>query len=114
MQDDELITLQEASQIVFGGRISPASLKAEWRKGHLDLSKIGRSYFAPVGDFKGLHSRCLANRPARASGTIDRETPTPSSTDESGSALASLMMKLDALKSTSANTSPRSTRLKIV
>jgi len=31
-------------------------LKDQWHKGNLDLSKIGRSYFASVADSKGLKS----------------------------------------------------------
>jgi hypothetical protein len=58
IDDAELITLRDACEIIFGGRVSPATLKDQWRKGRLDLSKIGRSYFASVADFKGLKTKC--------------------------------------------------------
>ena len=113
MNDDDLITLKDASEVIFGGRISPATLKDQWRRGNLDLSKIGRSYFASVADFKGLKIKCLADRPARASGSIRKEEPGLSSTVESAAARDSLIMKLDKLKSHSGSTSAENTSLRI-
>jgi hypothetical protein len=112
MTDEDLITLKDASEIIFGGRVSPATLKDQWRRGNLDLSKIGRSYFASVADFKGLKTKCLVERPARASGSTRKEEPGLSSTVEAAAARDSLMTKLDRLKSASGNTSRRSTSLK--
>ena len=113
LADDTLITLKEASALVFGGRISPATLKDQWHRGNLKLAKIGRSYFASVADFKGLKTKCLADPPARASGSISDEEHGPSSTDEAGAARDSLLLKLEGLRSSSENTSRRSTRLRI-
>ena len=107
MNDDDLITLRDASEVIFGGRISPATLKDQWRRGNLDLSKIGRSYFASVADFKGLKIKCLADRPARASGSIRKEEPGLSSTDQAAAARDSLLMKLNELKKPSGNTSAK-------
>src|SRR5947209_2881279 len=112
MNDDDLITLKDASEILFGGRVSPATLKDQWRKGNLDLSKIGRSYFASVADFKGLKAKCLADRPARASGSIKKEERGPSSTVEAAAARDALMTKLDELKKPSARTLRESTSLR--
>jgi hypothetical protein len=114
MNDDDLITLKDASQIVFGGKVSPATLIDQWKRGNLELSKIGRSYFASVADFKGLKTKCLADRPARASGSIKREEPGQSSTVEAAAARDSLLAKLDKLKSSSGTTSRRSTSSRIV
>jgi hypothetical protein len=86
MTDEDLITLKDASEIIFGGRVSPATLKDQWRRGNLDLSKIGRSYFASVADFKGLKTKCLVERPARASGSTRKEEPGLSSTVEAAAA----------------------------
>jgi hypothetical protein len=110
--DDDLITLKDASEVIFGGRVSPATLKDQWRRGNLDLSKIGRSYFASVADFKGLKTKCLADRPARVSGSIRNEELGLSSTVEAAAARDSLMMKLSSLKKPSGNTSRRSTSSK--
>src|SRR5260370_42375811 len=100
MNDDDLITLKDASEMLFGGKVSPATLKDQWRRGNLELSKIGRSYFASVADFKGLKTKCLADRPARASGSIRKEEPGLSSTVEAADARDSLMMHIDKLKKT--------------
>jgi hypothetical protein len=106
MTDDEtLITLKEASEMIFAGKVSPATLKDQWHRGNLDLSKIGRSYFASVADFKGLKTKCLADRPARASGSIRKEEPGLSSTVEADAARDSLNLTIDRLKSSSGNTS---------
>jgi hypothetical protein len=105
MNDDSLITLKDACEVIFGGRVSPATLKDQWRKGNLDLSKIGRSYFASVADFKGLKTKCLADPPARASGSIRKEEHGLSSTVEAAAARDSLLMNLDKLKKPSGNTS---------
>ena len=112
MNDDDLITLKDASEVIFGGRISPATLKDQWRKGNLDLSLIGRSYFASVADFKGLKTKCLADRPARASGSIRKEEHGLSSTAESAAARDSLLTTLNGLKKPSANTRRQSTSSK--
>lgn len=111
MNDDDLITLKDASEMLFNGRVSPATLKDQWRKGNLELSKIGRAYFASVADFKGLKEKCLADRPARASGSTSKEPPGPSSTVEAAAARDSLLMKVKMLKNSSASTSLRNTLL---
>ena len=112
MNDDDLITLKDASEVIFGGRISPATLKDQWRKGNLDLSLIGRSYFASVADFKGLKTKCLADRPARASGSIRKEEHGLSSTVESAAARDSLLTTLNGLRRPSANTRRQNTSSK--
>jgi hypothetical protein len=114
MNDDDLITLKDASEIVFGGRISITTLKDQWRRGNLELSKIGRSYFASVADFKGLKTKCLVEAPALASGSIRREEPGLSLTVEAVAARDSLMTKLEGLRKSSGNTSRRSTSSKTV
>lgn len=112
LADEDLITLKDASLLVFGGRISAATLKDQWHRGNLKLAKIGRSYFASVAEFKGLKTKCLAEPPVRASGSISSEEPGPSSTDEAAAARDSLLLKLEGLKSSSENTSRRSIRLR--
>jgi hypothetical protein len=114
MNDDSLITLKDACEVIFEGRISPATLKDQWRRGNLELSKIGRSYFASVADFKGLKAKCLVEAPARVSGTTRKEERGLSSTVEAAAARDSLMTKLSELKKPSGNTSHRNTSLKTV
>lgn len=109
MNDDDLMTLKDASEILFGGKVSPTTLKEQWRKGNLDLSKIGRSYFAPVSAFKGLQDKCRVEAPGRASGSISRGAHGQSSTVEAAIAQGSALRKLDELKQHFSSTSKRST-----
>ncbi len=109
LAEDELITLKDASEIFFGGRVTVATLKAEHAKGHLDISKFGRSYFTTPAKLKAMEAKCHAKPPARSSGSIRSEEPGQSSTVEGVAARDSLLMKLDGLKKPSGNTSRGST-----
>jgi len=112
MTDDDLITLKDASEVIFGGKVSPATLKDQWRRGNLELSKIGRSYFASVADFKGLKTKCLVEAPARDSGSTRSEEPGQSSTVEAVAAQDSLLQTISELRNPLANTSRRNTSSK--
>ncbi len=109
IRDDTLLTLQQACDYGFAGGASPATLKHEWSLGNLELSKIGRSYFTTPAKLKAMEAKCLAEPPARNSGSIRNEEPGQSSTVEAVAARDSLMMKLDRLKKPSGNTSRRNT-----
>lgn len=54
MNDDDLITLKEASSELFNGAQRIAFLKAEIRLGRLPASKIGRTYFVQRKDLVSL------------------------------------------------------------
>ncbi len=109
LADDDLITLKDASEVIFKGKVSTETLKDQWRRGNLDLSKIGRSYFATVADFKGLRTKCLADRPDRASGSTRKEEHGLSSTADPGIAQGSALRTLDSLKAHFAHSSKQST-----
>lgn len=112
IRDDTLLTLQQACDYGFAGGASPATLKHEWSLGNLELSKIGRSYFTTPAKLKAMEAKCLAEPPARNSGSIRKEERGLSSTVEAAAARDSLMTKLDRLKKPSGNTSRRSTSSK--
>src|SRR5664279_1595369 len=109
MNDDTLITLKDACEIFFNGRITVATLKAEHARGNLDMSKIGRAYFTTLAKLKAMDAKCRVDHPARASGSIRKEAHGLSSTVEAGTAQESLLMTLDGLKKHSGNTSQVST-----
>ena len=110
MNDDTPITLKDACEIHFGGRISVATLKAEHARGNLDMSKIGRAYFTTIGKLREMEAKCRVEVPARASGSIRKEEePGQSLTDEAAAARDSLLMKLSGLKKPSETISRRST-----
>jgi len=113
IRDDTLLTLEQACDHGFAGGATPTILKAEWRRGNLELSKIGRSYFTTPAKLKAMEAKCLAEPPARNSGSTRKEERGLSSTVEVVAARDSLMMKLDELKKRSANTLRQSTRSKI-
>jgi hypothetical protein len=84
LTDDTLITLKDACEIFFGGRVTVATLKAEHARGNLEMSKIGRSYFTTLAKLKAMDAKCLVEAPARASGSIRSEAHGPSSTTSGG------------------------------
>jgi hypothetical protein len=109
LTDDTLITLADACEIVFAGKIKPDSLKKEWREGNLDLCKIGRSYFVSVADVRELKIKCRVEAPARASGSIRKEEPGLSSTVEAAAAQDSLKLTIAAQRKRLATTSRQNT-----
>ena|SRR5665647_292602 len=108
MRDDTPITLKDACEIHFGGRISVATLKAEHARGNLDMSKIGRAYFTTIGKLREMEAKCRVEAPARASGSTRKEEHGLSSTVEAAAAQDSLLMSIDKLKKSSGNTSRQS------
>ena len=45
---ERYLTLQEACDQFFGGKVTPASLRAEARRGRLHISRVGRVDFVSV------------------------------------------------------------------
>lgn len=80
MNDDTLLTLKDACEIYFAGKVTPATLKAEHGRGNLALSKIGRAWFTTPADIRMMREKCRveveaqgcwkdgANRPLQRSG----------------------------------------------
>jgi hypothetical protein len=106
--DDALLTLKDACEIFFRGKVTVATLRAEHARGNLDMSKIGRSYWTTIAKLREMEAKCRVAAPARASGSIRKEEPGLSSTVEADAARDSLLMNLDKLRKPSANTSRRS------
>ena len=110
VEDDALLTLKDACEIFFGGRITVATLKAEHARGNLDISKIGRSYFTTPAKLREMEVKCRVEAPARSSGSTKSAKPGPSLTDASVAAQASVQMKLQERRKLLGITSRRSTR----
>ncbi len=102
------LTLKDACEIYYRGRITVASLKAEHAKGNLDIFKTGRAYFTTLASLREMKAKCRVEAPARSSGSINREEPGLSSTVEADAARDALLMNLDRLKKPSANISRHS------
>jgi hypothetical protein len=105
-----LITLKDACDIFFGGKISVATLKAEHMRGNLELSKIGRAYFTTPADIKAMREKCRVEVQAPAFGSTRRAERGPSSTDASAAAQDSALKKLRERQQHLRTTSRASTR----
>lgn len=110
LADDTLLTLKDACEIFFAGRITVATLKAEHARGNLAISKIGRAYFTTPAKLREMDARCLVEVPAQGSGSIKRVKAGPSSMDEREAAQASAQMKLQERRKLLGITSRRNTR----
>jgi hypothetical protein len=107
--NDTLITLKDACDIFFGGRVTVATLKAEHAKGNLEMSKIGRSYWTTIAKLREMEAKCRVAVPARASGSTRSERPGQSLMADPDIARGAALRKLDELKQHFGNTSRGST-----
>lgn len=107
--DDELITLKDACQIFFGGRVTVATLKSEHARGNLDMSKIGRSYWTTIAKLRDMDAKCRVEAPARNSGSTKAADHGRSLTADPAIAQGSALRTLSRLKESFGNTSKAST-----
>lgn len=111
--DDEPIRLAEACERFFGGRITPATLRAEYRRGNLTLLHLGNKDLVKPSAIREMEIKCqrtcgsdqqgetsLASSPRRLFGL--------SSKDESTRAHDALEARLNKLSGRSPTTSPKS------
>ena len=108
--DDTLLTLKDACEIFFRGKVTVATLKAEHARGNLDMSKIGRCYWTTIAKLKEMEARCRVEAPAQSSGSIKSARPGLSSTVESEAAQDAVLLRLSERKKLLGITSRRSTR----
>jgi hypothetical protein len=55
---DTPVSLKEACERYFSGSISVATLKAEHRRGTLEIYKIGRQYFTTLNQIRAMMEKC--------------------------------------------------------
>jgi hypothetical protein len=110
LQDDTLLTLKDACEIFFDGRITAATLRAEHARGNLDMSKIGRAYFTTPAKIREMERKCRVEAQGPNFGSTKSETLGPSSMDGSEAAQASAHMKLQERRKLLGITSRRNTR----
>ena len=119
MNDDDPVTLDVASDVVFGGAVSPLTLKAEGDRGRLEIAKIGKRWFTTLRSARELFAKCRAVPKAPISGSDLHEEMqteklltsqhTSSSTEAARSALDALKTNSGRPKHSSRSTSGRST-----
>ncbi len=108
---DTPITLKDACEDYFRGKMSVATLIAEHRRGKLELMKIGRSYYTTISNLREMEAKCLVAVPARGSGSTASAKRGQSWTAEPGIAQGAALRKLDELKEHFATTSKASTSM---
>ena len=117
--DDAHLTLKAACETFFDGRIKPASLRAEARRGNLRLTRIGRTDFVTPRDIREMSNKCRDKQNRHGFGSnrpgvdpMDASWNAPSGASEttaSSAALASAKESAIRLKTRSLDTLPTST-----
>jgi hypothetical protein len=111
--EDDPITLAEASEAVLRGAVSEQTLRAEARRGNLQVERLGKNLFTTPNYIKAWRNQCRVqqNRPDSTSAKTRAASVSGSSgigiaTDEQD-ALKKIAL---SLKNGSLNTSRKSTR----
>ncbi|SHG73143.1 hypothetical protein [Bradyrhizobium erythrophlei] len=71
---DAPLPLSDACEIYFSGRISVATLKAEQKRGNLEIYKIGRQYFTSFNQIKVMMEKCRLPSESRRANAHERLT----------------------------------------
>jgi len=110
--EDNLMTLKDACEIVFRGKIKVATLRAEIGRGNLTVFRVGRRDFTTLKHVREMVQRCRVESPLRGSISTEEGETGLSETDRRTSAQAALNLTLAGLKRRSPNTSaPNTDRL---
>lgn len=107
--DDEPVTLAEACNLFFGGRLTPSALRTEAAKGNLDIIQIARKDFVTRRAIEEMKERCRVNRARPASGSAPIREHGSSRTAPDASAQDAVRLLLKRRKERSQNTSPANT-----
>lgn len=122
VDEDEPLTLAEACEIVFRGRITPDTLRAEAARGNLAIERIGRRDFVTRAAIKDMREKCRAvpQQKVPASGSSrstfePMEAPRPpagasATMVDTSAALNSVLMTVQELNKLSKTTSRGNTR----
>ncbi|WP_145927819.1 hypothetical protein [Bradyrhizobium neotropicale] len=93
---DRPLSLKQVCELIFNNTISIATLKAEHRRGNLELFKIGRQYFTTRRHIEALVEKCRLQGPPRA----PKREPTDNWPEEvrRRAALAAVRLSVEKLK----------------
>jgi len=95
---DTPITLKEACRIVFQDKITPATLRAEARRGRLIIESIGNKHFTTLAYIEEMRIKCRRPADQQETGLISDEQHESSSLEERKVALAAARLTLKGLK----------------
>lgn len=108
--DDDPVTLAEACDMFFGGRLTPSALRTEAAKGNLDIIQIARKDFVTRRAIEEMKAKCLVNRSRPDSGSVQTPEHGSSRMAQSVSAQDAVRLMLKQRKERSQNTLPANTR----
>jgi hypothetical protein len=106
--DDDPITLQEACDLIYRGKITQLSLLTKAKKKQLKTFKVGRTIFTRKRYVREMEE-CLEDHKVPGSTSTRVASSMSSETDKASSALAALNQTTLALKRGSSSISPPST-----
>jgi hypothetical protein len=101
LDDDALITLKQACEIGSEGGLTVATLKAEWRRSNLEISKIGRTLFTTRAKLKAMEEKCRVDPPDLDYGSIKRANAGRSATAKLNAAQIAVASRLSEPKKNS-------------
>lgn len=107
--DDEPITLAEACDEVFRGKMQVWTLRSEADRGNLTIFRIGKRLYTTKTYIREMIEKCHVAPKARASTSTKPKSGGLSETERASVAQALLDPILEKLKGRSPTTSPRST-----
>lgn len=105
LADDEPITLKEACEIYFKGRVGVPALLAESRSGKLETWKVGRTRLTNLAKIKAMEEKkCLEQVPAPVFGSTRAVRDGRSAMAKASAAQAAVAMRLGQQKKNSPST----------
>ena len=110
--EDEPITLADACTLYPRAKLKVSTLRAEAGRGRLDIFRIGRRDYTTPAAMIEMVRRCRDEDCRRASTSIRQDASGSSETEKRASAQAALSQAVQVLRSSSPNTSARSTSLR--
>ena len=107
--DDDPVTLDDACELFFRGRLTKSSLRTEARRGNLELIRIANKDFVTHNGVKRMIEKCRKNesRQGYISEKTGIETSGSSGTEQPMSAQDALRIKLKTQAKSSKNTSQK-------
>jgi len=115
--DDDLLTLAQACKTLLHDTVKPATLRAEYARGRLEVERIGRRMLVTPRAIREMREQCRDKRSAHDYGLdphgetteLSGQQPGSSSTEADISPQDALSAKLKVLTGPSPDTSKRTT-----
>lgn len=109
LHDDEPITLAEACEVFFRGRLTKSSLRTEAKKGNLEIIRIAGRDFVTKNGINRMVEKCREKQNQQGSGSDLTPGSGSSKTETSASAQNALRLMLKQRKQSSQSISHQNT-----